>query len=243
MRYIKRGDEPQALALHRATIKGPITSAHYKNLPKGVRPAIERQLSKEQGHLCGYCMTRLRVIKPDYLMTEEEKREPPRASRVDHWMPRKLDPELSLTWTNFVLACPGSESADADDSPQAKSPLEFQTHCDVRKHEAAITLNPLKQVIEDQLRYAKNGRVEGTDKAPTTADADLNKTLNLNAPHLMRNRARVLDELARWVQQKKFTATQMKNEIGRWGTPNAQGELREYCGVVVWQLRRWLKRA
>lgn len=243
MRYIKRGNEPSSLRDHREAIEAErdVKSKDYDDLLGEIVLTLRRQLSREQGHLCGYCMTKLRVTKPEYLFTAEDKQEPPRESRIDHWAPRESMPMLSLTWGNFVLACRGGERHGGAGAEPELPEYAAQYHCDKRKGKTSITLNPLRPVIESQVSYRANGRIARPGAGPEKHDTDLDDTLNLNATHLMLNRKRVLEEVVGWMKAKPRSLENLKDKVDEWSTTNSKGELREFCGVAVWQLRAWAR--
>lgn len=227
MRYIKRGNEPSSLAKHRAAIPGPVTSAHYDNLPKGIRPEMETQLRREQGELCGYCMSRLEN-KADLV-------------RIDHWAPRETNPTLSLTWSNFVLACRGGERKGGA-YPEPELPAYAgEYHCDKSKGEKAIALNPMNPAIESQVRYSATGRVGRPGSKPEERDPDLDDTLHLNASHLMRNRRSVIDALQRWMTEQNPSPAKLLAKALEWEKPDGEGRLEPYCGVATWHFRRWIR--
>lgn len=181
-----------------------------------VKDTIRRQLLDEQGHLCAYCMGRI-------------KRE---TMKIEHWLPQTSYPEQQLTYTNLLGVCKGNEGQPPKDQ-----------HCDTRKGKKLIHYNPAdtRSRIEDQIHYLGNGSIRGTD---TTLDTDLNETLNLNFVRLRKNRQSVIDAVRQVLAHKPGTRTeaQIEKHLSRWQHPAEIGKRQPYAGVAIYWLKKRLHR-
>jgi uncharacterized protein (TIGR02646 family) len=215
MRHIRKGQEPPGLLKYRQE-----TGATYDD-PRNPKDEIREQLVREQGYLCCYCMKR---ITTDL-----------RGMKIEHWAPQG-DPSashLQLDWKNLLGACKGNEGARWQDQ-----------HCDTRKGNAHLTLNPTDPSCELHVRYLGDGTIKSDDQA---IDADLNHTLNLNHACLTNNRKAVLDALVaamrRKYSNKPWPEDALKREITALQQFNSEGKLEEYCQVKIYWLRKRLGRS
>jgi uncharacterized protein (TIGR02646 family) len=180
------------------------------------RQEIREHLADDQGELCVYCLRRARP-------TEAEM-------RIDHFVPRaRGGPHFA--WNNLLGACTGLGS-DAEGT--------YET-CDRKKKDQPLTLlDPREPNVGDPsllLRYHADGRIHSED--PRAAD-DVERVLNLNAPHLTRARKAVLDGLRLWMGARKPDKAGLRAKI------QAFQQLRgssapEFSVVHVYHLQRWLR--
>jgi hypothetical protein len=56
MRRIQKSPEPASLTEHRLS-----SGATYANLPSDTRRELQQRLCQDQGHLCAYCLSRIRA--------------------------------------------------------------------------------------------------------------------------------------------------------------------------------------
>ena len=215
MRQIKKGKEPKALAEYRAT-----AGATYNGFQSATRMKVLREsLISEQGGICCYCMQR---IYP----TED-------TMKVEHWLSQKRYPAKQLIYRNMLAACMGNEGQPEDEQ-----------HCDTRKGNKDLARNPAdpEDRIEDFIQYLGDGTIE-------SRDPQLNRqlgedVLNLNRPLFVSNRLSVLDAFRRSLpSDKTLTKTELKRMEKDWGAGATGIELRPYCGVIVYWVRKRLARA
>lgn len=88
MRTIHKLKEPKSLEEHRCKF-----NADYGNLPSLAMKELKRNLLKEQGHLCCYCMSGISAEN----------------MRVEHCKPQKKYDENELSYSNLLGACHGNE--------------------------------------------------------------------------------------------------------------------------------------
>jgi uncharacterized protein (TIGR02646 family) len=215
MRHIRKGAEPLGLRQHRLT-----PHATYGNLPQGAKDELRERLAREQGFLCCYCMQRIRA-EPD-------------AMKIEHWASQTAaeTTHRQLDWKNLLGACRGSEGR----------PFAEQ-HCDTRKGEDSITVNPMEPRCEQLVRFLADGTIESTDPA---FQRDLTHTLNLNQARLLHNRKAVLEALRESLERKypgtSWSKDVLERELAERQQPDARGQLSEYCQVSVYWLKKRLGR-
>ncbi|MFO0756699.1 MAG: hypothetical protein U0359_09420 [Byssovorax sp.] len=186
MKRVEKGAEPAALHDYRA-----VPGATYDGHDFGpVKDQIRDGLLRDQHALCAYCMrriskkTRPHPTKPDA--------QPLFLMKIDHWRSQERHPELQLSWTNMIGACPGGEGQPGPD----------QT-CDTKKGEHDITLNPQTEAHLATLHCTSSGVLRSTN---AQFQEDIDQRLNLNHRILVEDRKaslkRALDRLS-----KKFPGT------------------------------------
>jgi uncharacterized protein (TIGR02646 family) len=215
VRHILKGPEPQGLRRYRLT-----PQSAYGNLPREVKDEIREQLAREQGFLCCYCMQRIRAESD--------------AMKIEHWASQTA-PSTShrqLEWKNLLGACCGNEGRPPRDQ-----------HCDTRKGEAPLTVNPTEERCEQLVRFLPDGTVESDNPA---VQKDLTQTLNLNYVRLKNNRRAVLDSLRESMEREYPGATwskeAMERELAKLQQPDSHGRLSEYCQVAIYWLRKRIGR-
>lgn len=200
----------------------PKSLQSYKKLPNAefdgpnftvVKDKIRESLLLEQGYLCAYCMRR---ISDSATVT-----------KVEHWVARTVDAARQLDYKNLLACCNGYEGS--------KAPLQT---CDTRKGDKALKYNPadLADDIDRHIDFKSSGKVSSNDGI---FNQQLNEVLNLNIERLVKNRIEVLEELQFQLSRTPGARTkaELNHMIQEWSQPNAKHHLREYCGVVLYDLK------
>lgn len=173
---------------------------------------LRASLVAEQRGICCYCMQRIR----------------PQVGRmkIEHWHCQELHLREQLNYANLLGACLGNEG-----QPQKEQ------HCDTRKGNAALSRNPANpdDPIEVLVHYLGNGWIASSDPQ---FERELNEVLNLNLPFLVNNRKAVLDGFMRSLPPGTLSKAVWQKKLKEWS--EAQ-EPREYCGVVIYWLRKKLR--
>ena len=164
MKNITKQTEPVSLTTHRCQ-----QHADYDNY--AAKNDLRTTLLAEQGHLCCYCMQRIRWGVGEYQM------------KIAHWHSQAGYPAEQLKYRNLLAACPGNEGHPLD-----------QQHCDTRQGARDIAFNPAEPThdVELLIRYLGDGTIESDH---VDFDDDLNTVLNLNHPRLKANRRAVVDSV------------------------------------------------
>ncbi|MDF5726209.1 MAG: TIGR02646 family protein [Rhizonema sp. PD37] len=166
------------------------TFADYDNYSK--KDELRASILTEQGHICCYCMQRISDSR----------------MKIEHWKSQDDYPELQLDYNNLLGACQGGEG----------SPKHLQ-HCDTRKGNTEITINPLDTIknCEDVIRFLGNGQIYSEDSA---IDTELNDILNLNTETLINHRKEVLDLAIRQLSSEypkgNWTKAILNKKIQEW---------------------------
>jgi uncharacterized protein (TIGR02646 family) len=135
--------------------------ANYDNYRE--KDDLRESLLTEQGQICCYCMGR--IAKNNM--------------KIEHWQPQSSYPNLQLAYQNLLGACQGNQGKP-----------EHLQHCDTKKGDSEITINPTDAKFEKPIKYGSNGNIYSDDE---TIDRELNEVLNLNTETLKKNRKAVVD--------------------------------------------------
>lgn len=194
-------------------------SAHadYENYPD--KDGLRESLVTEQRGLCCYCMFR---IDAD-----------PHAMKIEHWQSQTRFANHQLDYSNLLGACLGGKG----------KPSKLQ-HCDTRKGKVSLSKNPASAAhdVERIIKYDSDGTIRSTDPV---FDVEINEVLNLNdAPWLKANRAAVLTGfLEARPKRGGWNRRLLEKWLREWNGDSEDGELKPYCQVVVYWLRKRLRRA
>lgn len=213
MRTIVKSEEPASLAQHRLT-----PHASYGNLSKENSDELRTALVSEQRGLCCYC---LRHIQPQGDVM-----------KIEHWHSRSRYSAEQLVYSNLLGACLGNKGQR----------LQLQ-HCDARKGRRDLSRNPADSMprIEDMVRFAGDGRISSDNPS---FDSELNEILNLNEAFLKNSRKAVLDAFREsLVKRGHLPRATLSRWVEDWNGELHAGELREFCQIVVYWLRKKLVRA
>jgi hypothetical protein len=147
---------------------------------------------------------------------------------IEHWHPQsqsrgKRD-KRDLDYANLLLVCAGGAN-----------------HCDVAKGDKQLKFNPAdsRHNVESRIRYHANGRIECSDDAEF--DNQIQKTLNLNAAHLVENR-RVVGDDARRRAGECTSLLALNNLRKRALKANRDGALKPFCMVSVYFIDKKIRK-
>jgi len=178
---------------------------------------LRASLVAEQRGLCCYCLSRI--------PTKLGK------MKIEHWhsqeQPQYRDEQL--VYSNLLGACMGNEGQPGK-----------QQHCDTKKGDRDLSRNPANPLhrVEDLVRFTGDGKIASDDQA---FNAELNNVLNLNVPFIVNNRKATLDV---WVtRERTWTRTALEKELQDWNGESNNAELRAFCQVVVYYIRKRLARS
>ncbi len=190
--------------------------ADYDNYRQ--KDELRVSLAIEQGGICCYCMQR---IRPEV-----------GGMKIEHWHCQTLYPDEQLSYNNLLGACMGSEG-----QPRSRQ------HCDTRKGDSTLSRNPANpdHRIEDRVRYPGDGRIESSDASDAQFDRELNEILNLNVAFLVNNRKAILDSFTKGFASGTLGRSALQRMIREWSTAD-NGELRPFCGIVIYWLKKRLAR-
>ena len=190
----------------------------YSDMTIVVKDAIRKQLLKEQGHLCAYCMRR---IKHDSMQIEHYN--------AQHPIDEPYDVSSTIDYGNMLGVCQAN----------AGTPFKIQT-CEQHRGNTSLTINPLKQSTITEIKYVSNGHIKSDVHA---INQDLNQTLNLNCSEslLPKNRKAALDALKKSLyrdyKEKALPVKDRKERILDLKNHN-NGNLNEFVGILIWYLEK-----
>jgi uncharacterized protein (TIGR02646 family) len=188
--------------------------ADYDNYPE--KDDLRASLLSEQGYICCYCMQR---INDDRM-------------KIEHWKSQDEYPELQLIYSNLLGACQGGQGF----------PRNLQ-HCDTRKSNFEITINPLdsNKSCENLVKYRGNGEIYSDDEA---INHDLNEILNLNMQTLVNNRRDVLELIIQQLTKERatgnWTVVMLTQKINLLSNKQQDGMYKPYCQIVIYHLKKKL---
>lgn len=188
--------------------------AHYDNLAD--KQNLRESLVAEQQGLCCYCMSRISANSGKM--------------KIEHWQSQDNYPERQLEYSNLLGSCLGGEG----------KPLKLQ-HCDTRKRSLVLSMNPSDPLhdVERVIRYDSDGTIRSTEPA---FENELNKILNLNHAILKNNRKAVLRGLLESLPKDgNWNNSLLEKQLAQWNS-NSDALLAPYCQVVIYWLRKRLKR-
>ncbi len=209
--------------------------ATYGNIPSVDRDTLVSCLLQEQGHLCAYCMCRVKAP----------------LVKVEHWKCREKFPESQLDYNNLLAVCCGNDGKNTSttrcaDERRISSKCK---HCDTRKGNKELTYNPADPTHHAKLkiRYSwLTGKIESKD---TTFCSELGgetrgteDVLNLNIEKLRNNRRAVIASVEQMLKRlpPRARKTHIQPLLARWKTANPKGMLPEYAGVAIYFLEKRL---
>jgi uncharacterized protein (TIGR02646 family) len=186
------------------------SNADYDNYAD--KDDLRKSLVVEQKGICCYCMQRIRP-------TSQEM-------KIEHCLCQDNYEEKQLDYQNLLGACLGNEGKP-----------KREQHCDTRKGNSNISFNPSNPVdnIESKIKYLGDGTIKSDEPQ---INQEINDTLNLNQSLLKKNRKAVLDGLKVFMDQSPPTG-KIRKKLQEWNGDH-DTELKEYCQVAVYYLRKKL---
>lgn len=192
--------------------------ADYDNYSYADKDELRRALLSEQGRICCYCMQRI---------SEE-------TCKIEHWASQDGHEDRQLEYSNLLAACPGGEGYST-----------HLQHCDTRKAEQDITINPADRLhnCENMIRYQPDGEIYSEQE---NINNDLNVTLNLNLQTLKSNRKNALDGAIEGLTRAKpdgaWSRAFLENAKNEWQARAADNSFKPYCTIVVAYIDKKLNR-
>lgn len=197
MRKIHKTKAPKEFIEFCASMLG----VSFKDLSGEPKIALRKRLLEDQGYICCYCGRRI----------DESN------TKIEHIMPQKLFPELSLDFNNMLASCDGGEKDRSEGVKKNKHGL----HCDSKKKDQMIPCSPLEDIIESLFVYFADGTVNGAGKGD-----DMVNILALNTPFLVHQRKAAIDNYG------IFPPSNWDDEFMRLSRRKDDGKIIEFCFVL-----------
>lgn len=150
------------------------------------KSGLRKILLEEQGSVCAYC---LQPISEDNM-------------KIEHWAPQSKHPEKQLDYYNLLAVCKGQEGKTPD-----------LQHCDTRKGNQEITINPTKENCETLVQLHPNGRLFSPVQ---NVQNEIDTILNLNQKFLVKYRQDLLQRLNTAYRQKKGDIKFLKEKLNEY---------------------------
>lgn len=235
---IKKGVEPQGLAaLREKAISrnlNPAQSYELLNRKTSLKREVKKQLVKEQGSLCAYCMCR--IPRNDL----EENIAP---ITIEHVIPRNpedgRDVKQGLDYNNLVAVCSGNRGKHG-------SRTEMDLTCDAhRGNKEFRRVDPCNAETLKSIVYTLDGKIGARDP---DVNYDLVHTLNLNSKKspLPAERKAALDSLINNIEA--ISVEMAESAELEWYCQsvlesfyNESEEKTPYSGILIWYLESLLE--
>lgn len=215
MRKIFKGEEPAEWIEHRCT-----PGADYE----AIEP-LRQALLADQGYICAYCMRRIPAhdkVGGCFV---------PETTRIEHIKSRELYPDLKLDYSNMVICCPGCIAGSYD---------EMSTHCDRSKGNKDITLDLFSDGLFETISYTSDGSLKSSN---LKYQKEIDDVLHLNNKLLKNNRATVKNAIIQKINSAgTWTKSNLEKLIREWDSKDSYGAFKPYNGIVLYYLRKKLRR-
>ena len=175
-------------------------------------------LVNEQRSLCCYCLSRIRARRD--------------SMKIEHWHCQASYEAEELDYANMLASCLGNEGRSPRDQ-----------HCDTRKGDRELSRNPANpnHRVDEVIAFLGDGTIVSLDPK---LNAEINEVLNLNLTFLRNNRKAVLDGfLGASRGTGRFSRDVLEKWLREWNGESDSGDLKPFCQVVVYWLRKRLMRA
>ena len=190
---------------------------------------LRQSLLKEQGHICCFCMRRIKNsnettkiahIFPQNPVSDEDKQ------RVEK-------ENLDLNYYNMLAACDGGKG----------QPSHLQ-HCDTKQGNAILKINPADSTknCENLIAYRSSGEIYSDN---SDINHDLQEILNLNLETIKNNRRDAYNEMIKRLNSKypnkSFTKIILEKKIAEYSQLE-DGKYRPYFQYVIYFLQKKLSK-
>lgn len=171
------------------------------------RIRLRRQLVKEQGQICCYCMNRITEF----------------TSHIEHFLPKEKFPNLDLEYDNLLASCNGERSMIISDE-----------HCGHRKENwwREDMISPTDIEVEKAFRYTPDGRVHAKRGGETSNIAqEMIVNLGLDSYHLERSRRQAI-ESSEVFDEEVYTEEDIRSFIDYYSNMD-DGAYVPYCKAIA----------
>jgi uncharacterized protein (TIGR02646 family) len=204
----RRLGPPELLRYRKTNVHNLIWEA----LPGEEKRLVPEALLEDQGHLCCYCMKRIRDD----------------AMKVEHYRAQSKYPDAALEWDNLLATCLG------EGGPQ------HQQTCDTKKGNADLTLDPRVSHVARNLRYLIDGSIRSTDTAESR-DLEEHLNLNFEGLKRQRTQAydALLAMLQKRLGHKRsWTKAKLESELAR---IRSARPFEQFLGAYEYWLAKWIR--
>lgn len=213
MRKISKGTEPISLGHYRSSIA--IAGMKKPNIYEDFREKniLRKQLLEEQGYICCYCMGRIGEHN----------------SKIEHFQSQSGFRKRQIDYANLFVSCKGGEGTKMQ-------------HCDTAKGNTLLVHIDLLRMINNEIKYFKNGRIQSAVSTETTVSdltIEMKSVLKLNTDILIKNRKQTYNDFTNKLRGK-CTRTNLQKAIDSY-RDKQQGKYAPYSEMMVYLLSTKLK--
>lgn len=229
MRFFEKEHEPRTITETKCAVTTNLdnTKSARAAFDQIDKRAARKQLAREQGWLCAFCMRQI---------DEESKDELGQfVMKIAHRVPIDAESQRALDWSNLLGSCDGGQRSNG----------RHET-CDLLQKNVPLTIDPTQRASVQRLhlerRGAKPGLFISSDDA-TLAD-DVEKTLGLNGGDLPELRETIWRAFEAAVKKQHPTShwdRAIKLQFFEHWKYAAGSKLRPFLGVVEERLRRQIR--
>lgn len=185
--------------------------ARFDDMDSDTKSILRNALLDEQGHICAYCMKRLKD-----------------KVKIEHYVPRNEENELQ--YTNLLVVCSGGEGLKKKD----------QT-CDTRKGNTVLHIDPQNAGHMQQIRYKSNGEIFADNEdfqrdLDQTLNLNLESLVEWRKTALEEMKVRIFQNCGGSRPTRDFWERKLQMFQSR-----ANGKLSPYCGILIYYLQRRIR--
>lgn len=215
MKYIQKSEPPQAF-IDWKNLASEDWQPSWANFQKPQKTSVHQSLLQEQGFICCYCGRR--IILAD--------------SHIEHFKPRNKYPDLQLDYVNLIASC----EIDTDEPPP------IPVHCGHKKgawYEENLMVSPVESNCADFFRYTDDGQILATKEIDKQEAAKTTiEKLDLNIYKLQKMRKGAIEGILNGLDLSDSQTVQKL--INGFSKPNKDGELDQFCHVIIHVLQQYL---
>ena len=228
MRGAAKGEEPEDLRAWKAGEARACSGPCYEALGSHLRQTLKQALLMEQTGQCVYCGRRIRL---DPTGNEHDE-----ACHIEHFRPRAGYPELEVDYDNLFLSCNGGRSGR--NGKAGTCGHRKADRFDEDRHVAPIP----EEACQRRFVFGGDGRVGGDG---TPAAEAMIEVLNLNAPGLVHDRSKLIEDLEGQLAEDEVAgmgASAVRELIFDYGETNLDGTRDSFTHVAVRYLHHYFGR-
>lgn len=227
MRHIQKKSPPPAslrawLVRKKKQFVSKPASYQWDQFQKSSAPKhdLQERLLQEQGHLCAYCNRRIHKGAP-----EDDVQ-----MRMDHLYPKHRHLDKLFDYHNIVGSCYGSEKDPPPKDLHCEGLKRFKDNSGEQLPEALFPTDPRCE----RYKVTEQGQLIWQDGA---VQSEMETWLNLNCIKLVNNRMNVLQPYIDLVDDE---GADLETEVHLTLTPDPDGRMEAYAGVIVAFLRQYV---
>ncbi len=170
------------------------------------RIRLRKELIKEQGEICCYCMKRIDAS----------------SSHTEHFWPKSKFEDIDLEYNNLFASCNGLGIVGEEG------------YCGHKKDDWFISgmISPLDARIEDLFKFSPDGEIHIIQgNALSNIAKEMKDNLGLDCYHLNRNRRQAIEE-SEYLDETEYTPEEIQTFIDYYANMD-NGKYMPYCKAII----------